>query len=99
MPVLILLVGNKSDLCERRTVSYEDGHSYAASVGAIFCETSAVTDQGVVEAFSLLARHLLAYEAEHNNFEYRLKSDDYVRLQGSQDSDDDDFTARSSSCC
>lgn len=93
VPVLILLVGNKSDLSEQRTVSYEEGLSYAASVGAIFCETSAVTDQGVCEAFSLLAKHLLAYEQEHANFEYRLKADDYVRLDH-----EDDLVSRSSCC-
>ena len=45
-PLLMLLVGNKSDLSELRVVSHEQGYSYATSVGALFCETSAAFQKG-----------------------------------------------------
>ena len=43
---MMLLVGNKSDLSELRVVSHEQGYSYATSVGALFCETSAAFQKG-----------------------------------------------------
>ena len=94
-PVLILLVGNKSDLCDQRVISYEQGCEYASSVGALFCETSAITDKGVTQAFGLLAKSLVDYEQEHSNFQYKFKTD-YVSLHGSP-SDADHLS--SSQCC
>lgn len=41
------IVGNKADLCDQRVISYEQGYEYASVVGALFCETSAVTDKGI----------------------------------------------------
>lgn len=40
------VVGNKADLCDQRVISYEQGYEYASMVGALFCETSAITDKG-----------------------------------------------------
>jgi len=45
-PVLLLLVANKMDLSEERVVSNEKGQKYARSVGALFCETSALMHKG-----------------------------------------------------
>ena len=39
--VVVLLVGNKSDLVDRRQVSIEEGDAKAAELGALFIETSA----------------------------------------------------------
>jgi hypothetical protein len=41
-----LIVGNKADLCDQRMISYEQGCEYASTVGALFCETSAIMDKG-----------------------------------------------------
>jgi len=41
-----LIVGNKADLCDQRMISYEQGYEYASTVGALFCETSAIMDKG-----------------------------------------------------
>ena len=40
------ILGNKSDLADRRQVSSEEGLKYAASIGALFFETSALKDEG-----------------------------------------------------
>jgi hypothetical protein len=45
-PLLMLLIGNKSDLSEQRVVSHDQGYSYATSVGALFSETSAAFQKG-----------------------------------------------------
>lgn len=95
-PLLMLLVGNKSDLSELRVVSHEQGYSYATSVGALFCETSAAFQKGVYEAFFLLATSLVAYEEEHSNFQYKFKADSAVHLQQQCDDQSDEMT---SNCC
>jgi Ras-related protein Rab-21 len=52
-PMYLLLVGNKIDLVEQRTVSHEEAMVYAQSIGAQFVETSVVKDQ-VKLNFSLI---------------------------------------------
>ena len=41
------ILGNKSDLADHRQVSSEEGLHYAASIGALFFETSALKDEGI----------------------------------------------------
>jgi Ras-related protein Rab-21 len=43
--MFLLLVGNKVDLEEQRTVSHEEAVIYAQSIGASYIETSVVKDQ------------------------------------------------------
>ena len=50
--VLIILVGNKIDLEDKRVVSYEQGNDFAMKNGIIFGETSAKTGDGINEIFS-----------------------------------------------
>ncbi|WCJ21215.1 Ras-related protein Rab-2A [Euphorbia peplus] len=47
----IMLVGNKSDLANRRAVSREEGEQFAQENGLLFMEASARTAQNVEEAF------------------------------------------------
>ena len=47
----IMIVGNKSDLDERRQVSTEEGERFAKENGLIFMETSAKTAHNVEESF------------------------------------------------
>ncbi len=39
--MVIMLIGNKSDLDHRRAVSYKEGEQFAEQNGLIFLETSA----------------------------------------------------------
>ncbi|KAL6660745.1 hypothetical protein ACP70R_001780 [Stipagrostis hirtigluma subsp. patula] len=55
----ILLVGNKSDLSNRRAVSYEEGERFAEEHGLVFMETSAKSAQDVEEAFTTTARAVI----------------------------------------
>ncbi len=47
----IMLIGNKSDLENRRAVSYEEGKEFADKHGLIFLETSAKSASNVEAAF------------------------------------------------
>ena len=54
-----LLIGNKSDLEDKRKVSYQEGKDFATSNGMQFIETSAKTDSKVKDAFELLTQEII----------------------------------------
>merc|ERR1711879_1015255 len=47
----IMLTGNKSDLDQKRRVTYAEGEAFAKEHGLVFLETSAKTAENVQEAF------------------------------------------------
>jgi Ras-related protein Rab-2A len=49
--MVILLIGNKNDLEDRRAVSTEEGQAFADANGLLFLETSAKTAYNVEESF------------------------------------------------
>jgi Ras-related protein Rab-2A len=49
--MVILLIGNKNDLEQRRAVTTEEGQAFADANGLLFLETSAKTAHNVEEAF------------------------------------------------
>lgn len=57
--VFMFLVGNKSDLEERRKVSYDEGHQLASSLKIQFFETSAKSAKGVRQMFDTAAATVL----------------------------------------
>ncbi|XP_059559640.1 ras-related protein Rab-17 isoform X2 [Myotis daubentonii] len=57
--VVVMLVGNKTDLSEEREVTFEEGKEFAESQSLLFMETSARLNHQVTEAFSAIARELL----------------------------------------
>ena len=56
--MVIMLIGNKSDLNHRRAVSTEEGAKFAEENGLIFLETSAKTAANVEEAFVKTAEQI-----------------------------------------
>ena len=54
--IRIFLVGNKSDLEEKRAVLYESGEKKAEAINAFFYETSAKTCDGINELFTHIAK-------------------------------------------
>jgi GTPase SAR1 family protein len=52
--IVVLLVGNKSDLAERRAVATEEGVGFSKSESLLFIETSARDASNVQEAFTRL---------------------------------------------
>ena len=57
--VLKVLIGNKSDLEDKRKVTYQEGKDFATSNGMQFIETSAKTDSKVKDAFELLTQEII----------------------------------------
>lgn len=49
--IMVMLIGNKADLDNRRQVSTEEGERFAKENGLIFLETSAKTAFNVEQAF------------------------------------------------
>ncbi|XP_011308100.1 ras-related protein RabJ isoform X2 [Fopius arisanus] len=58
-PMVLVLVGNKCDLAEERSVDPEEGRTYATIIGASYHETSALHDEGIGKVFLTIACELL----------------------------------------
>eukprot|EP00768_Dysnectes_brevis_P001450 gnl/Dysnectes_brevis/1373_a1544_3420.p1 GENE.gnl/Dysnectes_brevis/1373_a1544_3420~~gnl/Dysnectes_brevis/1373_a1544_3420.p1 ORF type:complete len:193 (+),score=30.92 gnl/Dysnectes_brevis/1373_a1544_3420:50-628(+) len=57
-PKVIALAGNKSDLSDRRAITFNEAREYAVSNGLLFFETSAKLSTNVVEMFTAIAKNL-----------------------------------------
>jgi Ras-related protein Rab-4B len=58
--IVIVLVGNKSDLEEERKVSYKEGHNFAIKNNIMFLETSAKTGFNINESFRKCANLIIS---------------------------------------
>ncbi|GIL59685.1 hypothetical protein Vafri_14419 [Volvox africanus] len=58
LTMVLMLVGNKTDLMPQRQVAEEEGRNLADSIGAMFVETSAATGINVAEVFEGVASRL-----------------------------------------
>jgi len=58
--IVVILIGNKKDLENKRQVSYEEGEQLAKENGLLFLEVSAKTAFNVEEAFHQSARQILS---------------------------------------
>ena len=54
------LVGNKTDLEERRQVTYEQAKEFADTYGMKYIETSAKTAHNVAEAFLTMTKEIIS---------------------------------------
>ena len=62
--ILRILIGNKSDLEDKRVITYAQGKEFADTYGLKFIETSAKKNLNVSEAFETLGRELMNAGAE-----------------------------------
>ena len=65
--VLLILAGNKSDMGERRQVSFEEGQEYGQRMNLLFVETSAKTGSNIKTLFNELAKKLTGIETNPIN--------------------------------
>ncbi|GBP34342.1 Ras-related protein Rab-21 [Eumeta japonica] len=63
-PLVLCVVGNKSDLEEERAVPAAEAAGYAASIGAQHYEASALQDQGIEQVFASTASSLVQLAAQ-----------------------------------
>lgn len=57
--VIFAVVGNKTDLNDRRVVNSEDGENYAKEHDFIFAEVSAKTGDGIEKLFDVILKEML----------------------------------------
>ena len=57
--ILIILVGNKTDLEDKREVSTDEGEKKAKQYGIAFCETSALQGKNIEHAFNILIDEII----------------------------------------
>ena len=65
--IVVLLIGNKSDLEDRREVSFEEAQEYANQRNMSLIETSALDSSNVEQAFEQVIQHI------HNQVQRQLK--------------------------
>lgn len=101
MNVVIILVGNKTDLKDAREVGTAEGKALAEAQGLFFIETSALDDSNVAAAFQTLVKeiyHILSrkvFQSQEQKKELSsLGSGNPVVLQG-----DTNDGASTFSCC
>ncbi|GJJ12513.1 GTPase Ryh1 [Clathrus columnatus] len=67
--VLIVLVGNKADLSDKRQVTHEEATAKATELGIMFMETSAKAGHNVKSLFKKIAMSLPGSEKDNQNSE------------------------------
>ena len=78
--VIIVLVGNKTDLNDKREVTTQQGEEEAKRCGALFVETSAKVGANVKGLFRKIAQALPGMENEGAKAESQSKSTSRCRL-------------------
>ncbi|KAG0696854.1 Ras-related protein RABF2b [Chionoecetes opilio] len=88
--LMMVVVGNKTDLLEERVVGAAAATDYTASIGAYFFETSALDNTGVKEMFyAVAARMVQQSKSKKTNSALRVYSPD-----GKNDKQDDGASLR-----
>ena len=91
--VLKVLIGNKSDLEDKRVINYNEGKEFADSYGLKFIETSAKKNCNVNEAFETLGREIMAANAD-KKFN-KAKQNKTISVSSAQDLN----VAKKGGCC
>ena len=73
----ILLIGNKSDLIEKRSVSQNEAHSFATSHQLQSFETSALQNSNISESFYYAAREIYQMVIANEIF---IENDQHIHL-------------------
>ncbi|KAG5872590.1 hypothetical protein JTB14_029708 [Gonioctena quinquepunctata] len=76
--MVLCVVGNKTDLNDQRTVSRDEAMTYSTSIGALYFESSAMTDQGVGLIFEKIAQELLRLSGQGSIQTLKVYDDDIM---------------------
>lgn len=101
--MVIVLVGNKSDLGSSREVNLEDGQSLAQLEGLLFLETSAKENLNVEDAFQQMITKIHEITSQ-KSLEAKMNEPPTPIPQGKKeiifiDHDEVSATKQTSSCC
>lgn len=66
--IVLIVIGNKSDLNKKRQVDVEEGRIYATKIGAGYYETSALEDEGIEDVFLAVGTALLRLTSSDRDF-------------------------------
>ena len=91
--VLKLMVGNKSDLQDKRMVEYDVAKEFADSLQIPFLETSALDSSNVEEAFLTMAKQIKESMAQQHRDTGKKDDKANVNLKGQS------LSNSSSGCC
>ena len=91
--VLKVLIGNKTDLEDKRVVTYNQGKEFADTYGLKYIETSAKKNLNVTEAFETLGREIMAANADKKNT--RQKQNKTIKVTKAEDLN----TEKKEGCC
>ncbi len=81
--VKLILVGNKTDLEEKRVISYNQGKEFADMYGLKYIETSAKKNMNVSEAFETLGREIMESNVEYK--QSKQKDNKKISISSAQD--------------
>ncbi|KYN14756.1 Ras-related protein RabJ, partial [Trachymyrmex cornetzi] len=74
--MVLALIGNKSDLVQKRQVDGEEGRRYATTIGATYHEISVLYNEGVDTVFLAIAMGLRRMASDNNDMNTTLKISD-----------------------
>ncbi|XP_076240535.1 ras-related protein RabJ [Calliopsis andreniformis] len=81
-PMILVVIGNKSDLRNERQVDTEEGRIYATKIGASYHETSALHNEGIENVFLTIGLGLLRLSTTECNSTpirvYESANSDYI---------------------
>ena len=92
-----VLIGNKTDLEEKRKVTYQEGKDFAESNGMKFIETSAKTASQVNEAFEMLTNEII--KSSINKEKGMEKKGDTKRIDISRNAENLNNKGNKKGCC
>ena len=96
--VLIYLIGNKSDLEDKRQITYEEGKKYAEDNNLVFFETSALNGNNIEEIFIQSATDLVN-KLESGEFNNDLTNSGIKIFQYPNKGIEDKMLNKKSGCC
>ena len=80
--ITIIIIGNKSDLEEKRQISKEQGEEKAKSFGCAFLETSAFSGDNIEKAFEMMVKEI------YDKFTSDIGGDDEEELDSNEKGED-----------
>ena len=103
--VLLVLIGNKNDLNDKREVSYEEGEAYAKAHKMYFLEASAKTGQNINEIFEASVKRIAknisnnVYDLNNDSCGIRIGISKDTFVLGEKGNDEDDEESNSNKKC